>query len=235
MLNFKCLCSGVWLGGARQTLVVLCFFHTLQYVISYTTAHTQNQENNREVPNIPSSSSKTWNIAPNDEKVALFASLIDILEKLEVLEAAENSSACITLEKIVREKEISNESDNTNRIEVRFHFLESAHSAVKIDTAHGDSSSGGGLKAPGCKKGVSVPKHGLDTLSRKKERKDEIKSELNVKNDHTVDTDTQANQTNAAALEPGDTGVNKDEKGEYMYMIFNPYKTNGIFHKATWK
>ena len=184
--------KGLWSVNSRQTLVVLYFFHTIHYVICYTTAHKQNEENNREVPNIPSISSRTWNIAPNDKNVALYSSLIDILAKLEVLEVEENSSACITLDKIVREQERLENGANSKRVTVQFHFIETLHSFAKSELAQDVSSlpdikrpaySIGGLQAFGCNTSSSLSAQGLDSLSRKQETESSAKSVLEVASD----------------------------------------------------
>lgn len=204
---------GVWSVNTKQTLLILSFFHTLQYVICYSSAHPNQDETGREIPNITSNSHvRTWDISPSDKNVDLYTSLIDILEKLDIVEIDENSSACITLGRIVREVETVKSSDISN-VKVTFHFVETLHSTESQDSAQHKSPipdtqipaySVGGLKSPRCNKSSKFLALGLDSLSRKQDSG--ANSVLEVAKDK------DSNKTGAIPMKDQDEET--DEKGE---------------------
>ena len=216
----------------RKTLAILWFFHTIHYVISYANAQPLNDENDREIPNIPSRNIRTWDIQGKDQNIALYADIIDILEKLKVLPEQSNSSGCVTLDKIVREIETDSSDNSSKRIKIAFHFIETVHSTGSAQNAHSSTGSKhpkylvGVLSNTGCNKSSSFSAHGLDSLSMKQETDKGAKSVLEIDVNKDKETSSQLNETGAVplALEPKNGGQPKEEKGKTS--LFNIYQVH---------
>ena len=217
---------GVWSLNAKQTLMILSFFHTLIYVIYCASAQRVENERHTVVPNAPNNNHITsWDVQNSDKNAALYSNLIDILEKLNIVQGGDNPSSCVSLGKVVREVEDAQLDDMSKTIKVTFHLTDTQHSIVSKESAQNDNSSQdkssqdknvpgysiGGVKSPRCNKSSSFLTKGLDSLSRKQDDKD-----TGAKAVLDVDVGGDVNGTGAVslALEPKNGIEKEEEKGK---------------------
>ena len=212
---------GVWSLNAKQTLMILSFFHTLLYVIYCASAQRVENERHKVVPNAPTNTHiASWDITNSDKNAALYSYLIDILEKLDIVQDGDNPSSCVSLGKVVREVEDAQLDDMSKTIKVTFHLTETRHSIVSKESAQNDNSSQdknvprysiGGVKSPRCNKSSSFLTKGLDSLSRKQDDKD-----TGARAVLDVDEGEDVNGTGAVplALEPKNGIEKEEEKGK---------------------
>ena len=172
------------------------------------------------IPNVPENHHiSSWDITSSDKNAALYSSLMDILEKLDIVQVDENSSSCVTLGKIVREVESVKSDGISKNVKVTFHFTETRHSIINQESAQNENSSKdkngrtystGGLKSPKCNKSSSFLSKGLDSLSRKQEENG-IGAKSVLKND--VEKDVNKTGAVPLALEPTDDIKKGEERG----------------------
>ena len=207
---------GVWSLNAKQALLILSFFHTLLHVIHC--ASTQRVEN------FPSGLNNkhitSWDLTNTDKNAALYSSLIDILEKLDLVQSGDSS--CVSLGKVVREVEPLTPDGISKSIKLTFHLTDTPHSTANRESAQYDNSSKDkdvpsysieGVNSPRCNKSSSFLTKGLDSLSRKQDDTDTGAKTMSDK-----DGLGNVNGTGAVplALEPKDEIQKGEEKGKYQ-------------------